>query len=520
MTTDHVLAGVDELKDGEMKEIEISEDLTLLLVRQGGEFRVFGGTCPHHGASLAEGLLHDRHIRCPWHHAVFDAETGQVEDVPSLDSIPRFDVRIEGDKVVVTLPDTPPKACTPDMVRPEPAQDGRTFVILGTGAAGMTAAETLRREGFLGKILMLTRDAHLPYDRTDLSKPYLRKPEAKKPFVRSAEFYKKHGIEIMTDHEVTRADLNAKTLFLWNGKELSYDQLLLATGALPRRLGVPGEGLKNVLLLRNLDDCEAIREVAQKGARAVVVGASFIAMEVCAALIDRGLSVTVVAPESVPFEATLGPEIGRMYRKAHEDKGVIFQLGNKVDRFEGEGKLARVLLKGGEGLEADLAVLGVGVEPVTGYLEGAAFSKDGGLEVDGWQRVTDGVYAAGDMARFPDWRTKEPIRIEHWRVAQQQGQVAARNMVGRASTFQGAPFFWTNQYFVITSYVGFAEGWEEIVFEGDPGEQRFVALYVRSGRVLAAAGCGEERRMCLLSEILGAPESPKLAEVKEQLRKV
>ena len=411
MATERVLARVDELKEGEMKEVEVSEDLTLLLLRLDGEFRVFGGKCPHHGASLAEGILYDRHIRCPWHHAVFDAQTGHVRDLPSLDSIPRFDVRVEGDKVIVTL----------------------------------------RQEDFRGRILMLTREPHLPYDRTDLSKPYLRKPDARKPFLRSASFYEKNGIEILTGHEVTRVDPEGKTLSCGNGKELSFDRLLLATGASPRRLGVPGEDLENVLYLRSLDDCEALRAQVRQHARAVVVGASFIAMEVCAALVERGLSVTVVAPESVPFEGTLGPEIGRMYQRAHEDKGAVFQLGNKVDRFEGNGKLRRVLLQGGEGLEADLAVLGVGVQPVTGYLKGTALARQGDLQVDGWQCLTEEVYAAGDVVLFPDWRTKEPIRIEHWRVAQQQGQVAARNMVGRPTTFEGAPFFWTNQYFVITS---------------------------------------------------------------------
>ena len=520
MGDERVLARVDELKDGEMKEIEISEDLKVLLVLLDGKFRAFGGTCPHHGASLAEGILHEKHIRCPWHHAVFDAETGAVREVPSLDSLPQFDVRVEGDEVVATLPDPTPKAKTPEMVLPDTGRDGRTFAIVGTGAAGVTAAETLRRDGFQGRILMLTRESHLPYDRTDLSKPYLRKPDARKPFLRSGEFYKKRGIEILTGHEVTSVDTKARTLFCGNGRELSYDQLLLATGASPRRLGVPGEDLENVRVLRSFEDCEAIRALIKRDARAVVVGASFIAMEVCAALVERGLSVTVVAPESVPYEATLGPEIGRMYQKAHEDKGVVFRLGAKVDRFEGDGKLARVLLESGEALEADLAVLGVGVQPVTGYLEGAGLSLKDGLEVDGWQCVTDGVYAAGDIARFPDWRTRDPIRIEHWRVAQQQGQVAARNMAGRSSTLQEAPFFWTNQYFVITSYVGFAREWEEIVFEGDPADRRFVALYVRSGRVLAAAGCAEERKMCLLSEILKAPESPKVSEVKERLGKM
>jgi NADPH-dependent 2,4-dienoyl-CoA reductase/sulfur reductase-like enzyme/nitrite reductase/ring-hydroxylating ferredoxin subunit len=519
MNIDRVVARVDDLKQGEMKEIEISEDFTLLLVRLEDGFRAFGGACPHHGASLAEGILHEKRIRCPWHHAVFNAETGMVEDVPSMDSIPRFDVRIEGDKVIVTLPDSPPKACTPEMARLDLGRDDRTFVIVGTGAAGVTAAETLRREGFQGRILMLTREPHLPYDRTDLSKPYLRKKDAAKPFLRPAEFYQKIGIEILTRHEVTRVVPGAKNLLCGNGNELSYDKLLIATGAAPRRLGVPGEDLNNVLYLRSLDDCDSLRALATDGARAVVIGASFIGMEVCAALVERGLSVTVVAPESVPYQETLGPEIGRMYQKAHEEKGVVFKLGNKVDRFEGDSQLARVLLQGGEGIDADLAVLGVGAEPVTDFLDDTPFLRDGDLFVDKRQRLTDNVYAAGDIARFPDWRTEEPIRIEHWRVAQQQGQVAARNMAGRQTLFEGAPFFWTNQYFIITAYVGFARVWDEVVFEGDPAERRFVALYVRGGKVLAAAGCAEERKMCLLSEILSFPQPPQLGEVRERLRK-
>jgi NADPH-dependent 2,4-dienoyl-CoA reductase/sulfur reductase-like enzyme/nitrite reductase/ring-hydroxylating ferredoxin subunit len=517
MSTDRVLAKVDELQEGEMKEIEIDEDLTLLLVRLDGEFRAFAGKCPHHGASLAEGTLYEKHIRCPWHHAVFDGETGRVKEVPAMDSLPRFDVHVEGDEVVVTLPDSPPKTCVPEMARPDPEKDARTFVIAGTGAAGITAAETLRQEGYQGRILMLTREPHLPYDRTDLSKPYLRKPDARQPFLRSGTFYEKNGIEILTGHEVTGLNPEAGTLSCGNGKELSYDQLLLATGAAPRSLGVPGEDLENVVSLRTLDDCEQLRGLVERRTRAVVVGASFIAMEVCAALVERGLSVTVVAPESVPYERTLGPKIGRMYQKAHEEKGVAFRLGDTVERFEGDRRLRRVILKGGDVLETDLAVLGVGVEPVTGYLEGTAFSTDGGLLVDGRQNLADGVYAAGDLVRFPDWRTNEPIRIEHWRVAQEQGQVAARNMVGRPTRFRSAPFFWTNQYFVITAYVGFADGWDEIVFEGSPEEQRFVGLYVRQGRVLAASGCAEEKKMCLLSEVLRAPEAPKVDDVRNRL---
>ncbi|MEW6443277.1 MAG: FAD-dependent oxidoreductase [bacterium] len=519
MSKPYVIARVGDLRDGEMKEVEVAEGRKVLLVVIDGEYRVLGATCPHYGAPLAQGLLYEGRIRCPWHHSVFDAGSGGLREPPALDGLPRFEVRIDGDRIVAVLPDEMPASCHAPMAAPDPAADPRTFVIVGSGAAGLAAAETLRQDGYRGRVVMLTGEDHLPYDRTDLSKPYLRNADARKPYLRCAEFYGKYGIEVLTGHHVEAVDPAGKTVLCRGGARIAWDRLLLATGAAPRRLGAPGEDLENVLYLRSLDDCERIRGLASAGSgRAVLVGASFIAMEVAAALVVRGFSVTIAAPEPVPFEATLGKEIGGMYRSAHEQKGVSFRLGARVDRFEGAGgRVAEVVLADGERLAAGLVVIGIGVRPVTGYLKGFDKHEDGSLLVDRQFRVSGDVFAAGDIARFPDWRTGEPIRIEHWRVAEQHGRAAAHNMAGRNAGYSDVPFFWTNQHYVITSYVGYARGWDEIVLDGDLEERRFLAFYLKGGRVLAAAGCEEARKMCLMAEILKDPDPPPLDLVRRKL---
>ncbi len=513
MNAEYVVAKADELKDGQMKQVEAGE-FSVLLVRMEGKYSALWATCPHHGAPLAEGLLHEGHVRCPWHQAVFDARTGELLEPPALDMLPHFEVHVKGSDVLVTVPDVLPESCVPPMAKPDPKADGRNFVILGSGAAGMVAAETLRQAGFQGKVTVLTREPHLPYDRTDLSKTYLSKADAERPFIRSSEFYRDHGIEILTGREVAQVDVAAKAITCADGSNLSYDRLLLASGSVPRRLGVQGEDLENVLPLRSLDDCERIRGLAEKTRRAVVVGGSFIGMEVAASLRRRKLAVTVVAPESVPFERVFGPEIGRMYQAVHEKKGVGFKLGAKVKRFEGDGGIRAVLLESGERLETELVVVGVGVRPAAGMLKGIPTNEDGSVTVDSRLRVGEDVWAAGDIARFPDWRTGEPIRIEHWRLALQHGRVAAWNMAGREVECRGVPFFWTNQFMVITQYAGHARQWDEVVYDGDPGQRRFLAYYVKDGGVLAAAGCQEERKMAMISELLKSPAAPKLEQIR------
>ncbi len=520
MSKEHIAGKAADFKDGRMKQVEIDEQ-KILLLRKDGKFYAYGGECPHHGAPLAEGTLHEGHVRCPWHQAVFDAETGDVLQPPALERLARYEVRVDGEDVKVIVPDVQPAPQVPEMAAPDTDADSRTFVIVGAGAAGMAAAETLRREGFQGRIVMLTHEPKIGYDRTDLSKFYLSSRKTDQPIIRSSDFYDQHGIEVLTDRRVTAVDTANKSVTCDGGEQMTYDKLLLVTGGRPRRLGAGGEDLQNVFLLRSMEDCERIRSAGQKGAKAVVVGASFIAMEVAASLNKRGVEVTVAAPEETPFARVFGEQIGNMYRKVHEEKGVTFKLGQFVDHFEGsDGKLQSVVLKNGEKLPADFAVVGVGVVPATDDIDGLETNDDGGITVDRHMRAGEDFFAAGDIATFPDWRIQQSIRIEHWRVAQQQGQTAAGNILDKDVPFDDVPFFWTNQYFVITEYVGHAKKWDDIVFDGDAENQQFLAYYTVDGKVHAVAGCNESRKMDAAAEIMRQGKTPSVDDLRAKINEI
>jgi NADPH-dependent 2,4-dienoyl-CoA reductase/sulfur reductase-like enzyme len=281
-----------------------------------------------------------------------------------------------------------------------------------------------------------------------------------------------------------------------------------------RRLDVPGADLANVFTLRSLEDADRISAAVNGAKHAVVVGSSFIGTETAAGLTRRGMAVTIVSRDSVPFERTLGDRIGGMFRALHEENGVRYQTGAQVTRFEGQGKVQRVVLSNGQTLDADLVIVGIGVKPATEFLKGIRLNSDGSIPVDGYLRAADDVYAAGDIARFPDWRTGEPIRIEHWRLAEQHGRLAAHNMVGQQRQFTAVPFFWTSQFNLHLRYVGYMKGWEDILFEGDPAQRKFVAFYVNHRRVLAAVGCGEDVKMAALHELMRMDRMPAPDEIR------
>ncbi|MFP4215447.1 MAG: FAD-dependent oxidoreductase [Phycisphaerae bacterium] len=545
MRNREVVAKVNELSDGQMKAVSVGEK-EILLLRIGDEFRAYASECPHHGAPLADGALMDGKLRCPWHQAVFDALTGKRVEPPAMDDLPRFETEVIEENVVVLLPRELPGKQTPKMTVPdleadareavgsgegqyhsadrfpvERLEQGRTFAIIGSGAAGMAAAEGLREEGFAGNITVLTADEDLPYDRTDLSKRYLQKPDASSPQLRDADFYERFGIRIITGCEVTEIDIEANRLHCDGGEDLVFDKCLIATGSQPRRLGVDGEHLDNVFTLRSLADCNAIRRRAEDATKAVVIGGSFIGMEVAASLQQREIDVTVVDIADVPFEAALGSEIGKMYRTVHEEKGVTFRMGEKVDSFQGEnGSLTGVTLQNGQTLPADLVVVGVGVAPRTAFLKGLEQKDDGSIPVDPTMRIRgqEDLFAAGDIASFPDRRTGEDIRIEHWRLAQQLGRTAARGMLGKDQPYRGTPFFWTNQYFVITDHIGFAPHWDEIRIDGSIDDQDFLAYYLVDGQVRAMAGCGRDRQMCVAAESLQVEELISLDTMHQAMR--
>src|SRR5262245_42058692 len=510
------LAKVGDLKDGEMKECSLGET-KILLARVNGSFHALGATCPHYGAPLAEGALCGGRIICPWHHASFDVKTGDLLEPPALDALPSYKVRVEGERVFIALPVEAVDRRTPPMAERDAQRDERVFVILGGGAAGYMAAQTLREDGFQGRILMITREDRLPYDRPNLSKDYLQgHAEPEWMPLRPDEFFTDHDIEVMRGKQVARVDAATRAITFGDGDSLSYDALLVATGGVPRKLPFQQDDLANVFLLRSFADADAIIEAATASSRAVVIGASFIGMEAASSLIERKCSVTIVAPEAVPFQKILGVEIGALFQGLHESHGVKFKLGANVARFEGAGKVEAVVLASGERLEADLVVVGVGVKPATEFLKGIELSRDGGVLVDEQMRAADGLYAAGDIAYFPSTLTAERQRIEHWRTALQQGRVAAHNMAGKAVSYGSVPFFWTQQFDAKLSYVGHAEKWDEIIFRGDVSSQYFLAFYVKGGRVLAAAGMNRDWEMAAIEGLMRADRMPTPAQLKDK----
>ncbi len=515
MSIEAVVAQVNDLADGEMKEVAVGET-KVLLTRIKGKFHAIGGICTHYGGHLAEGTLCGERVYCPWHQSAFNVINGDLEEVPGLDAVPHFEVRLEGENVIVQVPKGASDRRTMPMAKPDSQKDKRVFVILGGGGAGIAAAETLRQDGFQGRIVMISKDTTLPYDRPEVSKGYLKgdSPKEGMPW-RSPEFFREHGIEVLLGREVTEVEAGARTVKFKEGSSLKYDALLLATGGQARRLKVQGEGLGNIFTLRSMDDADQIIAAAAKGAQAVCVGGSFIGMEVTQSLAKRGVKVTVVAPGAVPFEKTLGPEIGRMWQQIHEENGVSFRMGARVARFDGGASVQTVVLEDGSQLATNLAVIGVGVKPVTEYLQGVQLNPDGSLTVDQQMRVTEGLYAAGDIARFPDWRTGELIRIEHWRLALQLGRIAAHNMAGKNVAYTGVPFFWTDQFDTMMQYVGYVSGWDEIIYQGSPADRNFLAFYIKHNQVLAAAGLQHEREMAALAELMRLKQMPTPAECRK-----
>jgi apoptosis-inducing factor 3 len=457
----------------------------VLLVRQGGELFAIGATCSHYNGPLADGMVVGETIRCPWHHACFSLRTGEALHAPAFTPVPCW--RVEEHNGVVYVREKLAPVSRPQLTN---ANLPASIVVVGGGAAGFAAAEMLRCHGYPGQVTMLSADTDVPCDRPNLSKDYLagHAPEEWVP-LRDKAFYADQNIDLRLGARVTAIDTTARNVRLADGSEYAYGTLLLATGAEPARLIVPGADLPHVHYLRTVADGRSLIAAAATGKRAVVVGASFIGMEVAAALRTRGLEVHVVAPESRPMERVLGAEIGDMVRAIHEQHGVTFHLGTGVTMIDA----GTVMLGTGQHLAADLVVIGIGVRPVTTLAEQAGLATDRGIIVDDYlQTNVPGVFAAGDIARWPYGLTGQRIRIEHWVVAERQGQTAARNMLGASERFVAVPFFWSQHYDVTIAYVGHAEHWDRVSVDGDIANQNGTVTYWQGKRKLAVAAVGRD----------------------------
>jgi len=470
---------IQNLPDGGKVLGRVDEE-DVLLVRTGDAIFAFGAHCTHYHGPLVEGLVVGDTIRCPWHHACFSMSTGEALRAPALDPIACWRVERIGDTAYVRE-----KRGDAAPVRPLSGSTPSSIVIVGGGAAGLSATDILRRERYDGPITMLTADDSPPVDRPNLSKDFLA-GTAQEDWIplRSSDFYSERRIELIMNARVASLDTKQKCVRLENGQRYSYGALLIATGAEPLRLDFPGVSSAQTCYLRTFTDSRAIVAKAAAAKSVVVVGASFIGLEVAASLRARGIGIHIVAPGGQPLERVMGPEVGGVIRRLHEEHGVVFHLGSTVKGVDGR----MVTLTDGTTLDADFLVLGVGVRPSIGLAEQGGLVIDRGIAVNEYLETSaPGVYAAGDVARWPDPHSGARIRVEHWVVAERQGQTAARNMLGYRERFDAVPFFWSQHYDVTINYVGHAEQWDRIDIDGSLDAHDCAVTYRRDGRTLAVA---------------------------------
>ncbi len=479
-------AGIEilDMPDGAIMPGRVDSEKAVL-VRRGEEFFAVGAECTHYHGALASGLTVGDTIRCPLHHACFSLRSGAALRAPALDPIACWRVERIGSKVFVRERKPEPKP---------PAPAGRnapkSVTIIGGGAAGLAAADRLRREGYPGRITMISADSAAPYDRPNLSKDFLMgtAPAEWMP-LRGADDYAERKIELLLNSRVQSLDLKQRSLQLEGGRKINFDSLLLATGADPVRLDIPCTGGARLLYLRSFADAQAIVAAAASAKRVVVLGASFIGLEVAASLRHRDIDVHVVGLERVLFERVLGAQLGGLVREVHESKGVVFHLGTSIANVAG----TRATLKDGSSIEADFVVVGVGVRPVIALAEQSGLAVDRGVRVNEYLETSAaGIFAAGDIARWPDPHSGDCIRVEHWVVAERQGQVAALNILGMRQVFDAVPFFWSQHYDLTINYVGHAESWDAVDIEGSLQSRNCAVTYRRGGQILAVASISRD----------------------------
>ncbi len=501
---EYYVADSGDLPKNEMREMTVEGKTFLLVHHENGEFHALAAKCTHYGAPLAKGYLRGDRLICPWHHACFDVTNGRHLETPGQDGLNTFPLRIEGKSIFVDLPEG---ELTNHLTNPSSlALSGNedVFVIVGGGPAGAHAAEGMREAGFTGKIKLISAEDKLPYDRTQVSKQFLTGDKsADKLPLRDRAFYQKHDVDLILGQAVTSIDRKQQTVTTDDGRSISFTKLLLCPGSTPNRLKMAGADGANVRTLRKADDAAGLRNDIEKGTKVVIIGASFIGMETAQGLSKLGADVTVVARDKVPFAGPFGEEIGRAILKDHREAGIHFELETEAEKLEtADNRVTTIHLKNGKKLTTDLLVLGIGVHPSTGFLEDVlSLEKDGGIKVNGLLAVpeTDGkIFAAGDISHYP-YRNGH-VRIEHWKVAGQQGRVAGMNMAGAGMSYRSVPFFWTAQQGTNYRYVGHAEDYDRIGIEGSVEEKKYIAHYYQNDKLVAALGVGMDYRMAELNE--------------------
>ncbi|XP_051254775.1 apoptosis inducing factor mitochondria associated 4 isoform X2 [Dicentrarchus labrax] len=493
-----------DLKDGQMREVTVGEQ-TVLLVCTQGQYSAVGSHCSHYNAPLIKGALVGYRVRCPFHGACFNVRTGDIEDYPGLDSLPTYKVKVEDGKVYVTINKNSLKLTkrVKEMCRMVP-DIKHTILLIGGGPASQVCAETLRQNCYQGRIIMVTKDTLPPFDKPKLSKAM--NLDSSSILLRPSDFYQQYGIEVWTQKEVVSVNPADKSVKLSNGTLQQYDQLLISTGCRARPLNCPGWDLKGVKLLQSYEDAKEIHSSCV-GQKAVVIGASFIGMEVASYLSDKAASVAVVGTSTYPYERSLGPEIGKMSMQMLEEQNVKFYMNDRATEIKGEnGKVKGVVLKSGTVLEADVVIAGIGVIPNSDFLAGSELEVDPmkAVIVDKFMRTNiPDIFSAGDVTAFPlTIRGDQRVNIGHWQMSQAQGRVAALNMLKKPTKIESVPFFWTVLLGKSIRYTGYGEGYTEIIFKGKVEERKFLAFYIKDEVVVAAASLMFDPAVAHVAELM------------------
>lgn len=501
----HDLCALADLSPTGLSEVAVG-DLKILLARDGERVLATGATCSHKGAPLKNGQRVGNRVICPWHHAVFDLETGDHREPPGQGCLARFETSVENGRVLVELPENA-KAHRPS-VTPADRQSGgqRVFAIVGAGAAGLACAKELVRGGFDGRIMLFAPEGEPPYDRTDLSKTYLQgKKEDDGLALMPRPEIEALGIDLRPDR-VERIDAVTSELVLENGERLNFDGCLAAPGSDAAPLDLPGADAANVVTLRSHADAKILRNKTREADRIVVIGSGFIGMEAAASLAASGKAVCVLSRSHLPFAKQFGPEVAEQLLRTHREKGVEVRTGVEPVLIERDADRATgVRLKDGTVVAADLVIAATGALPRAKFVHGVETAGKG-VKADGALRAAGQVFVAGDIAEFT-LKGREPMRIEHWRIAEQQGRHVARAFMGDAASFDAVPYFWSAQHGRL-SYLGHAEDFDEVHIEGDLAGNSFTAFYVKNGRVQAALGLGKNDRTPALHAVMLSDPTP------------
>ncbi|XP_077467617.1 apoptosis inducing factor mitochondria associated 4 [Stigmatopora argus] len=496
----------DDLDDGQMKVVSVA-DQKVLLVRSGGQYSAIGTECSHYNAPLVKGALVGNRVRCPFHGACFNIKTGDIEEYPGLDSLPCYKVNVQDGKVYVSIKKKALKQGrrVKEMCSVLP-NITHTILLIGGGPAALVCAETLRQNGYQGRIVMVTKDSQLPFDKPKLSKAM--NVDISNIVLRSGDFLQQYGIEVRTEQEAVAVNTREKAVTMKDGGLLHYDQLLIATGCRARPLTCPGSDLKGVKSLERYEDASDIH-ASCLGRKAVVVGASFIGMEVASYLANKASSVAIVGTTEYPFERSLGAQIGHMTMQMLEEQNVKFYMNDGVTEIRGEnGSVKSVTLKSGTILDADIVIIGIGVIPNSDFLAGSEVDLDPrkAVVVDKFMRtnVAD-VFSAGDITSFPlTLRDNQRVNVGHWQMSQAHGRVAALNMLNIPTKIESVPFFWTVLLGKSIRYAGYGEGYTEIVFKGKLEERKFLAFYIKDDTVVAVASLMFDPAVAHLAELMAA----------------